>query len=400
MDKIISFIASGFTQASALQILLFTLIVTHITIIGVTVFLHRSQTHRALDLHPVIMHFFRFWLWMTTGMITKEWVAIHRKHHAKCEREGDPHSPMIYGIWKVFFQGAELYREEAANIDTLSRFGRGTPDDWVERNIYSKHSSLGIFIMLIIDIFLFGVIGLSVWAIQMAWIPFWAAGVVNGMGHYFGYRNFASPDTSTNLFPLGFIIAGEELHNNHHAFATSAKFSSKWYEFDLGWCYINIMRFFRLAKIKKIAPKLVLSNDDRHIDLSTLHGVIMHRYELMTQYAKIIKDVVYQELKELKKYSCSDPRYDRLKKINGYLYKHESIMQSKQIAEVDNVISSSKSLFVLIQMRRDLGRIWEGSSLTSDQLVLHLNSWCDRAQNSGVYGLQEFASKLNRYSIV
>ncbi|AFZ82823.1 DesA family fatty acid desaturase [Candidatus Kinetoplastidibacterium crithidiae] len=400
MDKIISFISSGFTQASALQVLMFTLFVTHITIIGVTVFLHRSQAHRALDLHPVIMHFFRFWLWMTTGMITKEWVAIHRKHHAKCEREGDPHSPMIYGIWKVFFQGAELYREEAANIDTLSRFGRGTPDDWIERNIYSKHSSLGILIMLFIDIFLFGVLGLSVWAVQMAWIPFWAAGVVNGMGHYFGYRNFASPDTSTNLFPIGFIISGEELHNNHHAFATSAKFSSKWYEFDLGWCYINIMRFFRLAKIKKIAPKLVLSNYDRNIDLSTLHGVIVHRYELMTQYADIIKDVVHQELKELKKYSCSDSRYERLKSINSYLYKHESIMQPKQLAEVDNVVSSSKSLFVLIQMRRDLGRIWEGSSLTSDQLVLHLKSWCDRAKNSEVCGLQKFASKLNRYSIV
>src|SRR5690606_2313565 len=214
---------------------LVTLVLTHITIAAVTIYLHRSQAHRGLDLHPVVSHFFRFWLWLTTGMVTREWVAIHRKHHAKCEREGDPHSPIIYGIDRVLWKGAELYREEAANAETIKRFSHGTPDDWMERNVYSRHTTLGIFTMLAIDLLLFGAIGLTVWAVQMAWIPFWAAGVVNGLGQYIGYRNFSSPDTSTNLFPIGILIGGEELHNNHHAYGTSAKFSSKWYDFDIGW---------------------------------------------------------------------------------------------------------------------------------------------------------------------
>ena len=256
MDYILSFIAGGLTQATWWQVVVFTLVVTHITIVSVTVFLHRSQAHRGLDLHPAVMHFFRFWLWMTTGMVTKEWVAIHRKHHAKCEKEGDPHSPILFGIWKVLFRGAELYREESNNKETMAKFGHGTPDDWLERNVYSKHSLWGVLTMLAIDVALFGAIGLTVWAVQMAWIPFWAAGVVNGIGHYWGYRNYNSPDTSTNVFPWGIVIGGEELHNNHHAHGTSAKFSAKWYEFDIGWCYINILKFLGLAKIKKVAPKL------------------------------------------------------------------------------------------------------------------------------------------------
>ena len=228
MKELISFGAGGLLQASWWQVVIYTLVVTHITIVAVTIFLHRCQAHRGLDLHPAVTHFFRFWLWMTTGMVTKEWVAIHRKHHARCEREGDPHSPMMYGISKVLFSGAELYRHESKNAETLSKFGHGTPDDWLERNVYTKFSARGILLMLIIDVSLFGALGLTVWAIQMAWIPFWAAGVVNGVGHYWGYRNFASPDTSTNVFPWGILIGGEELHNNHHAFGSSAKFSSKW----------------------------------------------------------------------------------------------------------------------------------------------------------------------------
>ncbi|AGF46790.1 stearoyl-CoA desaturase (delta-9 desaturase) [Candidatus Kinetoplastibacterium desouzaii TCC079E] len=396
MDKIISFITGGFTQASSLQIFLFTLLVTHITILGVTIFLHRSQAHRALDLHPFVMHFFRFWLWMTTGMVTKEWVAIHRKHHAKCEREGDPHSPMIFGIWKVFFGGAELYREEAANQETLLRFGKGTPDDWLEQNLYSKHSSLGIMITLVIDIALFGIVGLTVWAIQMAWIPFWAAGVVNGAGHYWGYRNYNSPDTSTNLFPIGLIIGGEELHNNHHAFATSAKFSSTWYEFDLGWCYIRLLSFLGLAKIKKIAPRLILSDSNRNIDLITLNGIITHRYEIMARYADIIKKVMNHELKTLRN---SHDCYIRLKKVNADLYKHESIINPEKLAEVDKAISSSKSLSILIEMRRDLAHVWDSSNLTSEQLLSYLKTWCKRAQMSGICDLEKFAFSLKRYVV-
>jgi stearoyl-CoA desaturase (delta-9 desaturase) len=301
MNDFISFAAGGLLQATWWQVVLFTLGMTHITIVAVTIFLHRSQAHRGLDLHPAVMHFFRFWLWMTTGMVTKEWVSIHRKHHARCEREGDPHSPMIYGIGKVLFSGAELYRHESNNAETLSKFGHGTPNDWLERNVYTRFSARGIVLMLIIDVALFGAIGFTIWAIQMAWIPFWAAGVVNGIGHYFGYRNFASPDTSTNVFPIGILIGGEELHNNHHAYGTSAKFSSKWYELDIGWVYILGLKSLGLAHIKKVAPKLKLeANGKSGVDLRTLQGVIAHRYEILARYTGIMKLACKDELIRLK----------------------------------------------------------------------------------------------------
>ena len=271
------------------QLVIYALVLTHITIASVTIFLHRSQAHRELGLHPLVMHFFGFWLWLTTGMVTKEWVAIHRKHHAKCEREGDPHSPMMFGVWKVLFCGAELYRFESKNKETLAKFGYGTPDDWVERNVYTRFSAKCILIMLAINVALFGAMGVTIWAIQMAWIPFWAAGVVTGIGHFWGYRNFASPDTTTNLVPWGIVIGGEELHNNHHAYDTSAKFSSKWYEFDIGWMYISVLKALGLAKIKKVAPKLRLECGKVTMDLQTLQGVITHRYEIMARYDELLK---------------------------------------------------------------------------------------------------------------
>ena len=229
--------------------IVYTLIVTHITIAGVTIYLHRHSAHRALELHPVISHFFRFWLWLTTGMVTKQWTAIHRKHHAKCETPEDPHSPQILGLKKVLWQGAELYRAEAKNDETMKRYGAGTPDDWMEHHVYS-HSVIGVSILMIINLVLFGPIGLTIWAVQMAWIPFWAAGVVNGVAHYYGYRNFTCPDASTNLVPWGILIGGEELHNNHHGNGASAKFSQRWFEFDIGWQYIKILKFLRLAKVR------------------------------------------------------------------------------------------------------------------------------------------------------
>ncbi len=266
-----------------------TLALTHITIASVTIYLHRHQAHRALDLHPVASHFFRFWLWFSTGIITKEWVAIHRKHHAKCETVEDPHSPVILGIKKVLLQGYELYRKEAQNQETLDRYSHGTPDDWLEKNLYSKHNLLGIAIMLVIDLLLFGPIGLTIWAVQMAWIPVNAAGIINGAGHYWGYRNYACADASTNIVPWGIFIGGEELHNNHHAYASSAKLSSKWYEFDIGWLYIRILASFKLAQIKKIAPQVRLDISKTVCDLETLQAVITNRYEVMTKYALSLK---------------------------------------------------------------------------------------------------------------
>ena len=234
--------------------LIYTLIVTHITIVCVTVFLHRGQAHKGLAFNPVLAHFFRFWLWITTGMVTKAWVAIHRKHHSATDLSGDPHSPHIYGIGRVLFGGALLYHEASKNTKMVDNFGRGTPDDWMEQNIYSKHSRVGIMLMLSINILLFGWAGLLVWIVQMLWIPFWAAGVVNGVGHWFGYRNNETKDKSRNIIPWGIIIGGEELHNNHHFSPANPKLSLKPQEFDIGWMWITIFKHLRMLKVTGPAP--------------------------------------------------------------------------------------------------------------------------------------------------
>jgi stearoyl-CoA desaturase (Delta-9 desaturase) len=398
MDTLISLAAGGILQASWWEVLLYTLVVTHITIVGVTIYLHRSQAHRGVDLHPAVAHFFRFWLWMTTGMVTKEWVAIHRKHHARCEREGDPHSPMIYGIGRVMFRGAELYRDESKNAETLKKFGYGTPDDWMERNVYSKHSALGIMIMLAIDLSLFGALGLTVWAVQMAWIPFWAAGVVNGLGHYWGYRNFASPDTSTNVFPIGILIGGEELHNNHHAYGTSAKFSSRWFEIDIGWGYLQILKFLGLANIRKVAPKLKLEADTATVDQRTLQGVIAHRYEVLARYSNIMRQACQDELSKLKQKGGSIVNADAMKSAVHWLGRGDETLAPAERERIDAALSQTESLSTLVQMRRELMRLWESSSASSEQLLHDLQAWCQRAQHSGIASLQEFALRLRRYA--
>lgn len=399
MDSILDFVAGGLLQLSWWQLVLVTLVLTHITIVSVTVFLHRSQAHRGLDLHPAIAHFFRLWLWLTTGMVTKEWVAIHRKHHAKCEKEGDPHSPMVYGIEKVMWKGAELYREEAANQETLKRYGHGTPNDWLERNVYSRHPGLGIMLTLIVDVLLFGAAGLTVWAVQMAWIPFWAAGVVNGLGHYIGYRNFSSPDTSTNLFPIGILIGGEELHNNHHAYGTSAKFSSKWYEFDIGWLYIKLMTYLGLAKVRKVAPKLKLEKSNQ-VTEKTLQGVITHRYEIMTRYADLLKKTAQAEIDRLKgvKDSLSSQQAALLKTVADRITQAEQSLKPTEKEELEQALSQNKVLATLVNMRDELTRVWASSTASSEQLLQDLQVWCQQAQQSGIKSLEQFALRLQRYA--
>ncbi|MBV4397614.1 fatty acid desaturase [Advenella alkanexedens] len=399
MDSILDFVAGGLLQLSWWQLVLVTLVLTHITIVSVTVFLHRSQAHRGLDLHPAIAHFFRLWLWLTTGMVTKEWVAIHRKHHAKCEKEGDPHSPMVYGIEKVMWKGAELYREEAANQETLKRYGHGTPNDWLERNVYSRHPGLGIMLTLIVDVLLFGAAGLTVWAVQMAWIPFWAAGVVNGLGHYIGYRNFSSPDTSTNLFPIGILIGGEELHNNHHAYGTSAKFSSKWYEFDVGWLYIKLMTYLGLAKVRKVAPKLKLEKSTQ-VTEKTLQGVITHRYEIMTRYADLLKKTAQAEIDRLKgvKDSLSAQQAALLKTVADRITQAEQSLKPTEKEELEQALSQNKVLATLVNMRDELTRVWASSTASSEQLLQDLQVWCQQARQSGIKSLEQFALRLQRYA--
>ena len=390
-DVFLNWLANGYLDWSWWQITLFTLAVTHITIAAVTIFLHRCQAHRALDLHPIVSHFFRLWLWLTTGMVTKEWASIHRKHHAKCETVDDPHSPQILGIGTVLSRGAELYKNEAKNQETMDKFGHGTPDDWIERNIYSKFSWQGVAIMLVIDVFLFGGIGLTVWAVQMLWIPITAAGVINGIGHFWGYRNFDCEDASRNIFPLGILIGGEELHNNHHTFATSAKLSNKWYEFDIGWFYIRMMSAVGLAKVKKTPPKPVLS-DLRPADQNTLEAIIANRYEIMARYSKTLRSFFSNEVQHMQVLAS------HLSDARTWLSKDESRLSKEEKAKLEELMASNAQLRKMIEMRRDLQAIWGRSSASREQLVSQLHSWCQRAEDSGLTSLREFSLRLRRYA--
>ncbi|MBU3616091.1 acyl-CoA desaturase [Polynucleobacter sp. JS-Polo-80-F4] len=390
-DLLLHWLANGYLDWSWWQIIVFTLIVTHITIAAVTIYLHRCQAHRALELHPIVSHFFRFWLWLTTGMVTKEWAAIHRKHHAKCETVDDPHSPQVLGINTVLSRGAELYKKEAANQETLDKFGHGTPDDWVEHNIYSKFSWQGVAIMLIIDVFLFGAVGLTVWAVQMLWIPITAAGVINGIGHYWGYRSFDCEDASRNIVPWGILIGGEELHNNHHTFATSAKLSNKWYEFDIGWMYIQMMSAVGLATVKKTPPKPVLS-DLRPADQNTLEAIIANRYEIMARYSKTLRRFFNNEVQHMQVLAA------HLGDARTWLAKDESRLSVEEKAKLEELMASNAQLRKMIEMRRDLQAIWGRSSATKEQLLSQLHTWCQHAEESGLSSLREFSLRLRRYA--
>ena len=379
--------------------ILVALALTHITIVAVTVFLHRHQAHRALDLHPLPSHFFRFWLWLTTGMVTKEWAAIHRKHHAKCETAEDPHSPQIFGIKKVFLEGAELYRAASKDTVSIEKYGHGTPDDWIERNLYTKHSALGISLMLIINVILFGPLGLSIWAVQMIWIPLFAAGVINGIGHYWGYRNFASADTSTNVLPWGILIGGEELHNNHHAYGTSAKLSSKWWEFDIGWMYIRILEIVGLAKVRKLAPKLRLNPAKVACDAETLQAIITHRYDVLGKFAKSLKDTAAQEINHLHERAVLGLKQSRaLEAVKSWLHRDVEELPANDQAALNQVLGSSKVLTTIYSMRQELTTLWGRSTATTEQLVKQLEDWCHRAEQSGIAPLQEFSRKLRCYA--
>jgi stearoyl-CoA desaturase (Delta-9 desaturase) len=372
------------------------LILVQITIAGVTVYLHRCQAHRALDVHPVVSHFFRFWLWLTTGMITKEWAAIHRKHHAKCETEEDPHSPRIHGINKILWGGVILYVKESHNPETMTRYGHGTPDDWLERNVYTPMNKWGIMLLVAIDVALFGVVpGLIIYGIQLAWIPFWAAGVINGLGHYFGYRNFQTADDSTNMVPIAAWIGGEELHNNHHAYPTSAKFSQRWYEFDLGWMYIRMMQALGLATVRKVAPRVKLDPSKFEVDAQTLQAVIMHRYDVMTNYAKSIKRASELEIATLR---AKGHDSTALKSIRNWLHMDAAVVPARHREVIDRVVEASPSLKTTLTMRQELTRIWERSTLNTEQLVTQLKEWCERAEKSDVPPLVAFSRRLRCYA--
>ena len=386
---------NGLIQLPWWGYILLVLGITHITIASVTIYLHRCQAHRALELHPVISHFFRFWLWLTTGMGTKEWVAVHRKHHAKVETKDDPHSPVIYGINKVLWDGLELYRAETAKQETLDQYGHETPDDWIERKLYSKHTFLGIIILLITNFIVFGVIGISIWAIQMAWIPFFAAGVINGIGHWRGYRNYESPDASTNIIPVGILIGGEELHNNHHAFASSAKFSTKPWEFDLGWLYIQMLSRTRLAKVKKLAPIPMFNSDKPLIDYDTVSAVITNRFHVMSDYAREVVADVYKD--EMRKANVRSRKL--MRRGRKLLTRTDTLLDSNAQQRLESILADSDTLKVVYEYKQRLQDIWQEKTATQESLVQRLQEWCRQAEETGIEALEEFALGLRAYTL-
>jgi stearoyl-CoA desaturase (delta-9 desaturase) len=396
LHSVLEFLNTGLIGLSGWEVVLYTLVVTHITIASVTIYLHRHQAHRALELHAIPSHFFRFWLWLTTGQVTKEWAAIHRKHHAKCDTEEDPHSPVTRGIKKVLLEGAELYRAESKNLETMAKYGHGTPDDWIERNLYTKYSWFGVAALLVVNFVLFGVIGITIWAIQMLWIPITAAGIINGLGHWWGYRNYDCSDAATNVFPWGILIGGEELHNNHHTHATSAKLSSKWYEIDLGWGYIRALEMMGLAKVKKVAPEPKFAKDKQVADLDTLQSVITNRYDVMAKYAKSVKLAFGEELAHLKHKAELEKRF--LKTSRKLLQREPTKLELSQKQQLIELFKHSKALETMHQMRVELGAIWERSHATRDQLLQQLQDWCARAEASGIKSLQEFSLRLRSYA--
>jgi stearoyl-CoA desaturase (Delta-9 desaturase) len=383
----------GLLDLSAWGYVCAALLLTHITIASVTIFLHRHQAHRALTLHPVVSHFFRFWLWLTTGMVTREWAAIHRKHHAKCETDEDPHSPQKSGIWTVLFGGAWLYHKEALNAETLEKFGHGTPDDWIERNLYSRFRLSGLLVMLAVDLAMFGLAGLAIWGVQMVWIPFWAAGVINGIGHFWGYRNFETQDASRNIVPWGILIGGEELHNNHHAYGVSAKLSNKWWEFDVGWLYIRTLEILGLAKVRRTAPKTSF-NEPRRVDTETLKAVVANRFHVLKLYGnRVVSPVLRAECKQV-----SGEALARLRRVRKLITSEALALDTRTSARLKETLESNQTLNTIYEFKQRLKGLWNQSAkdLHSDPLA-KLQSWCADAEASGISALETFAQQLKGY---
>lgn len=385
----------GFLDLPVWGLVIAGLLLTHLTIASVTIFLHRHQAHRALELHPGVSHLFRFWLWLTTGMVTKQWVAVHRKHHAKCETSEDPHSPQVFGIRKVLWSGAELYTEQAEIPENLEKYGRGTPADWLERHLYSQYTHLGLAIMMIADVMLFGALGITVWAIQMAWIPFWAAGVVNGLGHYLGYRNFETGDASTNLVPWGILIGGEELHNNHHAYPASARLSNRRWEFDIGWMYIRLLERLGLARVKKVAPRSVIRADKPLVDQETVLAMVQNRAHIMAMYGgNVILPALRHELRLADASMRKMIRAARPMMIREYLRLDENAQRSLQY-----VLQASQSLATVYRFKEELRGLLTNVSLNQDKRLEALREWCARAEATSIDVLREFAMILRGYSL-
>ncbi len=372
-----------------------TLVLTQITIASVTIFLHRHQAHKALTLHPAVSHFFRFWLWLTTAMVTREWVAVHRKHHAKCETLDDPHSPQMRGIWRVLFGGVGLYHAATRDAKTLEHYGSGTPDDWLERRVYSRFPFLGVTIMAAVDLLLFGLLGLLIFGLQMVWIPFWAAGVINGLGHFWGYRNFETSDASRNLSPLGILIGGEELHNNHHAYAQSARLSNKWWEFDIGWLYIRLLALLGLARVRRVAPKVRIARDKQAVDLETLRAVVRDRYHLLTLYGRqVIRPVLRAERR-----ASNGAGRRLLRRVRKLMTREDIALDARARATLDAALGYSQRLATVYRFKAQLKAVWLHTAGDGAKRVERLKTWCAEAERSGIEALQDFADLVRGYTL-
>ena len=380
-----------FSDLSVWQLVIVALVLTHVTIVAVTVFLHRSQAHGSVEFGPIPFHFFRFWLWLTTAIITIEWVAIHRKHHAKCETEEDPHSPQVKGLNRVLWGGLLLYRKEAQNQETLTKYGRGTPKDWLEKNLYQKYPNVGIVLMLAINVMLFGWAGLLIWVTQMLWIPFWAAGVINGVAHFWGYRNWNTPDHSRNISPLGILIGGEELHNNHHAFASSARLSNKWYEFDIGWFYIRAMEVLKMARVKTVAPRLKIDTSKLTVDLETMTAVLGNRLQVVSNFGKqVMKPVMRQELAAYTK--------DDRNLLQRVLMGAAEIDASAKI-RFHALLADSPALTSVYESQQQLHELWGRTTSNQQARLESVQQWIHDAEETGIQSLQVFAQRLRGYSM-
>ena len=393
--NVLATLLGGLTHASVWSMVIYTLVTVHVTIVTVSVYLHRHSAHRAVELHPALQHFFRFWLWIATGMTTKAWTAIHRKHHVVTETEEDPHSPQIYGLKKVLLEGAELYRIESAKTETLERFGKGTPDDWLERHVYTPHASHGIALLAIVDILLFGAAGLTIWAVQMIWIPFFAAGVINGIGHYWGYRNFECPDAATNIFPWGILIGGEELHNNHHTYPNSAKFSVKPWEFDIGWVWIRLFQMLGLAKPLSTGPVVARVEGKESIDLDTVWAVLNDRFRVMAQYAeRVVAPLVEQERGHV-----GAAAQKLMRRAKALLTREETLVDERGRADITTLVRESAVLKLIYEKRLELQRVWARRGGDSAVLLAEFKRWCQEAEASGIQVLKDFAAELRSYTI-
>jgi stearoyl-CoA desaturase (delta-9 desaturase) len=390
MHAFLEFLSGGLLQFGWAGLLVYLLVATQLTIFSVTLYLHRSQAHRGVDFHPVLAHFFRFWTWLTTSMITKEWAAIHRKHHAKCETEEDPHSPMYKGIRTVFWRGVELYREARSDRESIEKYGKGCPEDWIERKVYTPHATMGPTLLLFISLALFGLPGVAVWAIQMAWIPFWAAGVVNGLGHWWGYRNFETTDTATNLTPWGVWIGGEELHNNHHAFPSSAKFALRKFEFDIGWAAIKLFETVGMAKVLRVAPSLDVRPNINVPDGETIKALLTHRFQAMTDFHR---NVLKPALREAGK-GASLPRA-----LRKGLSDDGRWLKPDAREQLQAWIAQNPSIRALVEHRARLAAVLEARGNDAAATLQNLQAWCKDAEASGIRALEDFSARLKGYRL-